>query len=41
MAFWLLPTTTNTPVDIQDFYSDMEMNSHSRMKEIFWIEKEN
>ena len=40
MAFWLLPTTTNTLLDIQDFLSDMDMDSYSRMKEMFWIEKE-
>ena len=31
----LLPTTSNTPLDIQDFLSVMDTNLYSRMKEIF------
>ena len=32
------PITSNTPLDIQDFQSVMDMNLYSRIKEIFWIE---
>ena len=34
----LLHITSNTPLDIQDFWSVMDMNLYSRMKEIFLIE---
>ena len=36
----LLHTTSDTPLDIQNFQSVMDTNLYSRRKEIFWIEKE-